>query len=102
MYKNLQDFCGRTTAEETLRMEAEHPNAFPENTLSFCRKILDSTDGITLDDIKRDISACNEEMISAYETTHRNLLQLKGQMFESINTETQKIADRILRFGGKK
>ena len=102
VYQNLQDFCGRTTAEETLRMEAEHPNAFPENTLSFCRKILDSTDGITLDDIKRDISACNEEMVSAYETTHRNLLQLKGQMFESINMETQKIADSILRFGGKR
>lgn len=78
VYKSLQSFCGRTTAEETLRMEAEHPNAFPENTLSFCRKILDSTDGITLDDINRDISACNKEMVSAYETTHRNLLQLKG------------------------
>lgn len=101
VYKSLQNFCGRTTAEETLRMEAEHPNAFPENTLSFCRKILDSTDGITLDDINRDISACNKEMVSAYETTHRNLLQLKGQTFEAINMETQKIADSILRFGGK-
>ena len=102
VYKNLQNFCGRTTAEETLRMEAEHPNAFPENTLSFCRKILDSTDGITLGDIERDISACNKEMVSAYETTHRNLLQLKGQTFEAINMETQKIADSILRFGGKR
>lgn len=101
VYKSLQNFCGRTTAEETLRMEAEHPNAFPENTLSFCRKILDSTDGITLDDINRDISACNKEMVSAYETTRRNLLQLKGQTFEAINMETQKIADSILRFGGK-
>ncbi len=101
VYKSLQNFCGRTTAEETLRMEAEHPNAFPENTLSLCRKILDSTDGITLDDINRDISACNKEMVSAYETTHRNLLQLKGQTFEAINMETQKIADSILRFGGK-
>lgn len=102
VYKNLQNFCGRTTAEETLRMEAEHPNAFPEHTLSFCHKIFDSTDGITLDDIERDISACNKEMVSAYETTHRNLLQLKGQTFEAINMETQKIADSILRFGGKR
>lgn len=102
IYKSLQNFSARKTAEDTLKMEAECPHSFPSDTLLFCHEIIDKSVGITLDTLNESIAAANQELVSAYETTYRNLLQLKRQIFETIGIETQEKADHILRFGTTK
>ena len=100
IYERLLSFSGRQTAERTVEMEAAHPASFSENALTFCRTIIDKTNGITLDALTKELAASNEKMVSAYETKYRDLLQLKRQTFEVINAETRKKADSILLFGG--
>ena len=100
IYERLLSFSGRQTAERTVEMEAAHPASFSEDTLTFCRTIIDKTNGITLDALTKELAASNEKMVSAYETKYRDLLQLKRQTFEVINAETRKKADSILLFGG--
>lgn len=102
IYNSLQNFSARKTAEDTLKMDAEHPNYFPNDTLLSCQKIIDETDGVTIDTLSKSIAAANQELVSAYETTYRNLLQLKCQIFETISIEIQEKADHILRFGKTK
>lgn len=102
IYARLHVFSNRKVTEDTLKMEAEHPHSFPNDTLLSCQKIIDETEGMTLDTLSRSIAAANQEMVSAYETTYRNLLQLKRQTFETIGIEIQKKADHILRFGKTK
>ncbi len=99
IYKSLQNFSARKTAEDTLKMEAECPHSFPNDTLLFCHEIIDKSAGVTLDTLIKSIAAVNQELVSAYETTYRNLLQLKRQTFETIGIEIREKADRILRFG---
>ena len=41
IYERLLDFSNRQTAERTVEMEAAHPASFPEDTLTFCRTIID-------------------------------------------------------------
>ena len=100
IYERLLSFSGRQTAERTVEMEAAHPASFSEDTLTFCRTIIDKTNGITLDALTKELAASNKKMVSAYETKYRDLLQLKRQTFEVINAETRKKADSILLFGG--
>ena len=100
IYERLLSFSGRQTAERTVEMETAHPASFPEDTLTFCRTIIDKTNGITLDALTKELADSNEKMVSAYETKYRDLLQLKRQTFEVINAETRKKADSILLFGG--
>lgn len=99
-YAILRDFSSRKTAEDTLKMENEYPNAFREDTLSFCQELLDKTKGITMNVIDKDIAASNEKMVSAYETTYKKLLLLKVQVFEAIYAKIRQKADCILRFEG--
>ena len=101
IYKRMLNLSSRPTAERTVEMEAAHPGSFPDNSLTFCKTILDKTNGITFDALAKELATSNEKMVSAYETKYRSLLQLKGQTFEKINAETQKKADNILLFGGK-
>jgi uncharacterized membrane protein len=102
IYKSLQNFSARKTAEDTLKMDAEHPNYFSDDTILSCQKIIDDTNGVPLDTLSKSIAAANQELVSAYETTYRNLLQLKCQIFETIGIEIQEKADHILRFGKTK
>lgn len=83
-------------------MDAEHPNYFSDDTLLFCHEIIDKAAGVTLDTLTESIATANKEMVSAYETTYRNLLQLKRKTFETIGIEIQEKADRILQFGWTK
>lgn len=102
IYKSLQNFSALKTVEDTLKMEAKRPHSFPSDTLLFCHEIIDKSVGITLDTLNESIAAANQELVSAYETTYRNLLQLKRQTFETIGIEIQEKADHILRFGWTK
>lgn len=101
IYMMLRDFSGRNTAKDTLKTETGYPNLFSEDTLIFCRTLLDKTDGITLDGLNEDIAAANRELACAYEKTYKSLLQLKGQTFEAIDVEMQKRANSLLDFKGK-
>lgn len=102
IYKSLQNISARKTVEDTLKMEAKRPHSFPSDTLLFCHEIIDKSVGITLDTLNESIAAANQELVSAYETTYRNLLQLKRQTFETIGIEIQEKADHILRFSKTK
>lgn len=101
IYMMLRDFSGRNTAKDTLKTETGYPNLFSEDTLIFCRTLLDKTDGVTLDGLNEDIAAANRESTCAYEKTYKSLLQLKGQTFEAIDVEMQKRANSLLDFKGK-
>lgn len=101
IYMMLRDFSGRNTAKDTLKTETGYPNLFSEDTLIFCRTLLDKTDGVTLDSLNEDIAAANRELACAYEKTYKSLLQLKGQIFEAIDVEMQKRANSLLDFKGK-
>ena len=101
-YSRLRDFKGRDNAEKTIKMESKYPNSFPKEDIVFSQKILKSTNGIQLDDIRKAINQVNERIIAIYYGTYRPLLQLKGSTFEIINTEIQKNADSILHLWGRK
>lgn len=101
IYMMLRDFSGRNTAKDTLKTETGYPNLFSEDTLIFCRTLLDKTDGVTLGGLNEDIAAANRELACAYEKTYKSLLQLKGQVFEAIDVEMQKRANSLLDFKGK-
>lgn len=102
MYSKLRDFLSRDTAIQTLQIEMEHPNSFSQDDLSSCKRILDVTDGLRIEDIEGELAQINEKMISAYQTTYRSLLQLKGTTFELINRDIQSEAESILRLWRKK
>lgn len=101
-YTQLRTFQHRDTAKETLDIEAKYPNSFSKEELAFCEENLNETNGLRLEDIQKSITQLNEKVISAYHGTYRALLQLKGSIFETINTEIQKEADNILHLWGRK
>lgn len=101
-YSKLRDFQGRDLWLKTLKMEAKYPNSFPQEELDFCKRNLTETKTLRFEDIQESIAQLNEKIISAYHSTHRSLLQLKGATFETINTEIQKNANSILHLWGKK
>ena len=101
-YSKLSNLLSIDTAKKTLDMEASFPGSFPVDTLSFCQKILNDTKGLCKEDIIKAIGQLREKMAMAYQSTYRNLLQLKGSTFEQINTDIQKRADAILFLWGEK
>ena len=101
-YTKTRDLSGRNNAETILAIAAQNPNAFPKETIDFSKKIIENTSGVQLDDIVETINKLHGEMISIYHNVYHPLLQLKGSTFETINTETQKEADNILRIWGRK
>ena len=54
----------------SMKMDAEHPNYFSDDTLLSCQKIIDDTNGVTLDTLSKSIAAANQELVSEYETTY--------------------------------
>lgn len=101
-YTKTRDLAGRDNAEKVLAMALQNPHVFPRENLDFSNKIIENTNGVQLDDIVEAINKLNGEIISIYHNVYRPLLQLKGSTFETINTETQKEADNILRIWGRK
>ena len=101
-YTKTRDLSGRNNAETILAIAAQNPNAFPKENIDFSKKIIENTSGVQLDDIVETINKLHGEMISIYHNVYHPLLQLKGSTFETINTETQKEADNILRIWGIK
>ena len=97
IYMKLESFNGRKTAEDTLKIELEHPGYFDKDKLSFCRNILKETEGLSLEKMSGDITELNKKMFFAYETNYKNLLKFKGEIFESIYNNIQKNADNFLR-----
>lgn len=101
-YSKWQNLNGVDNAKKTLDREANCPGSFPADILSFSKKILDNTKNLCGDDVQKSIEQLSEKMVIAYQSTYRNLLQLKGSTFEQIHTEIQAKADAILSFRGEK
>lgn len=101
-YSQLRDFQSRDTWLKTLEMESRYPNSFSIEILTSCTKKLDETNELRDKDIQNTIKELHGKIISAYHSTYRALLQLKGATFETINTEIQKNANSILHLWRKK
>lgn len=96
-YKKLQNLKGREDAQRAIDMENKHPGSFPEHTLSFCKELIQNTDGLGYEIVFQEIAIINEKMVYAYEQSYRVLLVQKRTTFEKINNEVQEEADRILQ-----
>ena len=100
-YKKIQDLNGRDSAQRTIDMETQHPGSFPEQTLSFCRELIQNTDGLSYEIASQEIGKINEKIAALYEESYRPLLALKRTTFEKIDNEVQKEADSILQLWRK-
>lgn len=100
-YRKISDIKARRTALETIELEKKYPNSFTEKDLSFCASVLERTKNLKYDEIWGDIGKASRELADAYDHVYRNLLALKGQVFDSIYTDMRKRAGEILRFGRK-
>lgn len=100
-YRKISDIKARRTALETIELEKKYPNSFTEKDLSFCASVLERTKNLKYDEIWDDIGKASRELADAYDHVYRNLLALKGQVFDSIYTDMRKRAGEILRFGRK-
>ena len=100
-YKKIQDLNGRNSAQRAIDMETQHPGSFPEQTLSFCRELIQNTDGLSYEIAFQEIGKINEKIVTLYEESYRPLLALKRTTFERIDNEVQKEADSILQLWRK-
>ena len=98
-YSMLCKFSHQDTAKQTLKAEAQNPGSFDKDILLSCKTILEETNHTSFDNISHNIMCLRGKMCSEYQTTYRELLQLKGQTFYAIHAEIQKSADRLLHFG---
>lgn len=100
-YKKIQDLNGRDSAQRTIDMETQHPGSFPEQMLSFCRELIQNTDGLSYEIASQEIGKINEKIAALYEESYRPLLALKRTTFDKIDNEVQKEADSILQLWRK-
>lgn len=100
-YSNLRLWTHRETAIKMLHNEEIMPGSFSPKEISFSKDVLEKTKDVNYVDIEKAIAQLNEELIKAYETKFRSLLQLNGSTFEEINAEVQQRADEILRLRRK-
>ncbi len=101
VYRELQTFSARTFAQQTVEVETECPGSFPEEQLTFCRKLLQDTDNLNYEIFSESIGRVNKKLVTAYENSYRPLLALKRATFEKIDRDIQKEADGILHLWRK-
>lgn len=100
-YNKLRDFNGRISAQQTLDTEIKYPGSFPASTLTFCRDLIQNTDGLSYEIIFQNIGRINKKLLATYENSYRPLLALKRTIFEQIDNEVQKESDNILHLWRK-
>lgn len=67
-----------------------------------CKKAIAEADGLSFEQIQDSIGKKNQELVDTWGNEYYELLQLKGQIFESIYAQIENNADAILHFGRKK
>lgn len=100
-YSDLQLLQQRKLSLEILEIEQNHPGSFDNESIVFSTSIIEKSNAINNESIKKQLSQISIEFVDAYEEKYRPLLQLCGATFDVINSETQQLADDILRFGRK-
>jgi len=100
-YSDLQLLQQRKLSLEILEIEQNYPGSFDNESIAFSTSIIEKSNAINNEIIKKQLSQIGIEFIDAYEEKYRPLLQLCGATFDVINSETQQLADDILRFGRK-
>lgn len=102
MYTQIPKITGRGVAAGLIKAEKDFPNTFSNEEYRFATSILEETNGVSLENVLKEIGAQNEKLVELYGTRYRNILPLKRDTFNTIYTEIQKNADKILLFGGKR
>lgn len=102
LYTQIPKITGRGVAAGLIKTEKDFPNTFSNEEYRFATSILEETNGVSLENVLKEIGAQNEKLVELYGTRYRNILPLKRDTFNTIYTEIQKNADKILRFGGKR
>ena len=100
-YSKLRNYLSLDTAKKTMEMESQYPGSFPPETLSFCSRIINETNGLNSEDIRDAIGKLTMKMVEAHQNTYRKLLQLKGSTFAAIDAEIQNKADNMLHLRRK-
>lgn len=100
-YSKLRNYLSLDTAKKTMEMESQYPGSFPPETLSFCSRIINETNGLNSEDIQDAIGKLTMKMVEAHQSTYRKLLQLKGSTFAAIDAEIQNKADNMLHLRRK-
>lgn len=101
-YGILRNFNARNMATETIKKSKLNPNSVSKEDVEFCTMILDSTAGLTHEDIIMDILNAATEINNQYIALYKPLLQLKRETFDEIHEEIQAQANEILCFWRKK
>ena len=102
LYTQIPKITGRGVAAGLIKAEKDFPNTFSDEECRFASSILEETNGVTLEDVVKEIGQQNEKLAELYSTTYRNISPLKCKIFNEIYAEIQENADKILRFGGKR
>lgn len=95
-YTKIRQLSDRETAWNMILQEKLCPGSFAEAKIITCEKIMQETNEIRFEDIEKERQQTAKEFVDIYNTAYRPLLQLKGMTFESINSQIQANADKML------
>lgn len=95
-YSKQRQLEERKVALELLTNAGKFPDLVAAGEIARCERIIADTNEIRFEDIEEEILQINKELVSFYDTRFRPLLQLKGITFESINSQIQANADKML------
>ncbi len=102
LYTRIPMITSREAAVGLLKAEQNFPNTYPEEEIRYASNVLKETNGVTLEDVVKEIGRQNEKLAELYDTRYRGISPQKCKIFNEIYTEIQENADQILRFGGKR
>ena len=102
LYTRIPMITGREAAAGLLKAEQNFPNTYSEEEISYASNVLKETNGVTLENVMKEIGQQNEKLVELYDTRYRSISQLRCKIFNEIYAEIQANADQILRFGGKR
>lgn len=101
IYQKMFQINDRDDMRRVLEMEEKVHNSFSEEELKLCREVVEGTENLQMDDLRKSIGVLSQKFADAYTGPYRDLLSQKKKTFDTIYTEIQKNADEILHFGRK-
>lgn len=100
-YLNLLSLNQRKLAEQAIKIHNQNPDTFSQKDIRKHLETIERTKDIKFDTIKMELCSLINETVSINQSIYKPLLQAKNELFESINTDIQKRADKILHIGRK-
>ncbi len=102
LYTRIPMIADREAAAGLLKAEQNFPNTYSEEEIRYASNVLKETNGVTLENVVKEIGQQNEKLVELYDTRYRSISPLRCKIFNEIYAEIQANADQILRFGGKR